>query len=105
MRYYVYRQVKYTNMKTVFIVLLSMTIVGCASTQQTATKVAWPSSCGPEPQFFKSYTHDNHRRDVIYDLCERTEPGNYRTARSAAIQSFRADMQVYRNIRSMGSRR
>ena len=104
MRYYVSRQVKYTNMKTLFILLSLTTLVGCASTQQTQ-QVSWPASCGPEPQFFQRYTHDNHRRDVIYDLCERSEPGNYRTARSAAIQSFRADMQVYRNIRSMGSRR
>ena len=97
--------IKY-SMKILFILLSLTTLVGCASgVQQSSTKVLWPSSCGPEPQFFKTYTHDNHRRDVIYDLCERSEPGNYRTARSAAIQSFRADMQVYRNIRSMGSRR
>lgn len=93
-------------MKSLAILLLSFTVVGCASTQsQTSTKVLWPSTCGPEPHFFQRYTHDNHRRDIIYDMCERTEPGNYRTARSAAIQSFRADMQVYRNTRTMGNRR
>ena len=91
-------------MKTLAIILLSFSIVGCANTRPTQ-QVSWPASCGPEPQSFQRFTHDNHRRDMIYDICERTEPGNYRTARSAAIQSFRADMQVYRNIRSMGASR
>ena len=96
----------YTLSMKFIIILSSLLMVGCA-TSQTSThsgNVAWPNSCGPEPQFFKSFTFDNHRREIIYDLCERTEPGNYRTARSAARQAARYDRQVSRNIRSMGTR-
>lgn len=81
------------------IILASILCVGCATSPQQ--KVTWPSACGPEPEFFQRYTFDNHRRDIINDLCyNNSSPGNYRTARSAAFQAFRADMRVYHNIHS-----
>ena len=86
-------------MKRFLVLSLVVLLTGCASSQPVNNQVAWPSSCGPEPEFFKKFTFDNHRRNVIYDMCERTYIGNNRTAHSARIQAIRAERQMMRSVR------
>ena len=79
-------------MKTLSILLLSFSIVGCASsTQHTNTKVLWPSNCGPEPKTFSTYSSDIMRKQLVENICYSTrtvEPVNERLYHQMQIRQY-----------------